>query len=57
MKKQIIETETHKIYPLWYKGENTWNWTDEDFKKAMQNELSEKQKNHIKQNKNETSQK
>lgn len=52
MKKQLIETETHKIYPLWYKGQNTWNWTDEDFRNALKNELSEKQKNHIKQNKN-----
>ena len=36
---------------------NNKQWTKLDFKKAMQNELSQKQKNHIKQNKNEKSQK
>jgi hypothetical protein len=50
-KKLFTETEKHTIRPLWYNGENTWNWTDEDFRKAMANELSEKQKNHIKKQK------
>lgn len=57
MKKKFTITEKHTIRPLWYNGENTWNWTNEQFLQAMKNELSEKQKNHIKQNKNEVQKK
>jgi hypothetical protein len=53
MKNKIKKTETHYIYPLWYNGENTWNWTKEDILKAMKNEPSEKQLNHINNKKNE----